>query len=48
MMTSEENDLLCRVEGQAPMGQLMRRHWTPTLGAVLGFVVGMVGKQVLG
>lgn len=26
----------------------MRRHWTPTLGAVLGFVVGMVGKQVLG
>jgi len=29
MMTSQENDLLCRVEGQAPMGQLMRRHWTP-------------------
>lgn len=29
MMTREENDLLCRVEGQAPMGQLMRRHWTP-------------------
>lgn len=29
MMTSDENDLLCRVEGQAPMGQLMRRHWTP-------------------
>jgi phthalate 4,5-dioxygenase oxygenase subunit len=29
MMTPEENDLLCRVEGQAPMGQLMRRHWTP-------------------
>ena len=29
MITSEENDLLCRVEGQAPMGQLMRRHWTP-------------------
>jgi phthalate 4,5-dioxygenase oxygenase subunit len=27
MLTSEENDLLCRVEGQAPMGQLMRRHW---------------------
>jgi len=27
MMTPEENDLLCRVEGQAPMGQLMRRHW---------------------
>lgn len=29
MLTREENDLLCRVEGQAPMGQLMRRHWTP-------------------
>ena len=29
MMTGEENDLLCRVEGEAPMGQLMRRHWTP-------------------
>ncbi len=26
----------------------MRRHWTPALGAVLGFVVGMLGKQVLG
>ena len=29
MLTSEENDLLCRVEGKAAMGQLMRRHWTP-------------------
>lgn len=28
-MTPEENDLLCRVAGDAPMGQLMRRHWTP-------------------
>src|ERR671918_2994534 len=27
MLTHEENDLLCRVEGDAPMGQLMRRHW---------------------
>lgn len=27
MLTPEENDLLCRVEGTAPMGQLMRRHW---------------------
>ena len=26
-MTPEENDLLCRVEGDAPMGQIMRRHW---------------------
>ncbi len=29
MMTPEENDLMCRVEGDAPMGQLMRRHWIP-------------------
>ena len=29
MMTQEENELLCLVEGNAPMGQLMRRHWTP-------------------
>ncbi len=29
MITAEENDLLCRVEGDAPMGQIMRRHWTP-------------------
>jgi phthalate 4,5-dioxygenase len=29
MLTPQENELLCRVEGDAPMGQLMRRHWTP-------------------
>jgi phthalate 4,5-dioxygenase len=29
MLTAEENDLLCRVEGNAAMGQLMRRHWIP-------------------
>ena len=28
-MTPEQNDLLCRVEGAAPMGQLMRQHWMP-------------------
>ena len=26
-MTREENELLCFVEGDAPMGQIMRRHW---------------------
>ncbi len=26
-MTPEENALLCRVEGSAAMGQIMRRHW---------------------
>ena len=29
MLSAEENELLCRVEGEAPMGQLMRRHWIP-------------------
>lgn len=29
MLTTEENELLTRVEGTAPMGQMMRRHWTP-------------------
>jgi phthalate 4,5-dioxygenase oxygenase subunit len=29
MLTPEQNELLCRVEGAAPMGQLMRRHWLP-------------------
>ena len=31
MLTKEKNDLLCRVEGDAPMGQLMRRYWVPAL-----------------
>jgi phthalate 4,5-dioxygenase len=31
MLTAAENDLLCRVEGNAVMGQLMRRHWIPAL-----------------
>jgi len=29
MLTHEENMLLCQVEGEAPMGALMRRHWQP-------------------
>ncbi|HZV20023.1 MAG TPA: Rieske 2Fe-2S domain-containing protein, partial [Hyphomicrobiales bacterium] len=29
MLTAEENDLLCLVEGDAPMGQIFRRHWLP-------------------
>jgi len=31
MLTQAENELLCRVERDAPMGQLMRRHWVPAL-----------------
>ena len=29
MLTAEENDLLCRIEGDAPMGRMMRRYWMP-------------------
>ena len=31
MLTKDENELLTRVEGTAPMGALMRRHWVPAL-----------------
>ena len=30
----------------APQSKL-RRHWIPALGAVLGFAVGMIGKQLI-
>lgn len=29
MLTPQENDLLTRVEGAAPMGGIFRRHWIP-------------------
>ncbi len=29
MLTSQENELLTRVEGDAPLGRLMRRYWIP-------------------
>jgi len=31
MLTKEENEKLTRVEGEAPMGQLVRRFWIPVL-----------------
>ena len=31
MLTYDENQRLCRVEGDAPMGLMMRRHWVPAL-----------------
>jgi phthalate 4,5-dioxygenase len=31
MLTKEENDLLCRVGAEKPMGKLMRRYWLPAL-----------------
>lgn len=29
MLTPEENNLMCRVEGDAPMGSIFRHHWIP-------------------
>jgi phthalate 4,5-dioxygenase oxygenase subunit len=29
MLSARENELLCRVEGEAPLGRLMRRYWIP-------------------
>ncbi len=29
MLTAEENDLLTRIDGDAPMATLMRQHWVP-------------------
>ena len=31
MLTHEENELITRVEGDAPAGQMMRRYWLPAL-----------------
>lgn len=29
MLSHEDNNLMCRVEGDAPMGKIMRSHWMP-------------------
>jgi phthalate 4,5-dioxygenase oxygenase subunit len=29
MLSAEENALLCRIEGDAPMGRMIRRYWIP-------------------
>jgi phthalate 4,5-dioxygenase oxygenase subunit len=31
MLSFEENERLCRVNGDAPMGRMMRRYWLPAL-----------------
>lgn len=31
MLSREKNEILCRVEGGAAMGQMMRRYWMPAL-----------------
>lgn len=33
MLNHEDNELLCRVENGAPMGQLMRQYWLPAFRA---------------
>ena len=33
MLSKQENDLLTRIEGDAPMGKLIRRYWFPALSA---------------
>lgn len=30
----------------APQSKI-RKHWIPALGAVLGFAIGMIGKQLI-
>jgi phthalate 4,5-dioxygenase oxygenase subunit len=40
MLTQAENDLLTRVEGDAPMGQMLRRYWLPALQSAELDVVG--------
>jgi len=45
MLSKEKNELLCRVEGDAAMGQLMRRYWTPAL-ASKDLVAGGAPKRV--
>jgi len=46
MLTREENELLCRVEGDAPMGQLMRRHWMPACLAEDVAVAGCTPRRI--
>ena len=29
MISAQDNDLMCRVENGAPMGEIFRRHWIP-------------------
>ncbi len=31
MLSKDKNELLCRIEGSAAMGQMMRRYWMPAL-----------------
>ena len=45
MLTYEENELLCRVGPQTPMGKLVRRFWIPAASSD-GIVAGGAPKRV--
>jgi phthalate 4,5-dioxygenase oxygenase subunit len=45
MLSKEKNDTLCRVEGDAPMGRLMRNYWLPAC-ASSDLVAGGAPKRV--
>ncbi|MGE3244684.1 MAG: Rieske 2Fe-2S domain-containing protein, partial [Beijerinckiaceae bacterium] len=45
MLPKDKNELLCRVEGQATMGQMMRRYWMPALKSS-DLVAGGAPKRV--
>lgn len=45
MLSREKNELLCRVEGSAVMGQMMRRYWMPALASA-DLVAGGAPKRV--
>jgi ZIP family zinc transporter len=48
IMTFAAGGILYLVFQDIAPQSMMRRQWAPPLGAVLGFVVGMIGKQLLG
>jgi nitrite reductase/ring-hydroxylating ferredoxin subunit len=50
MLTSQQNDILCKVGPDAPMGQVLRRYWTPAflLSDLPGPDCPPIGVTVLG
>ena len=48
MMAAAAGGILYLVFQDIAPQSKMQRHWAPPLGAVLGFALGMVGKQLLG
>ena len=48
IMTAAAGGILYLVFQDIAPQTTMKRHWTPPLGAVLGFAVGMLGQQLMG